>query len=358
MDKLSVDIKLSKQGFLLSVTQNIDTQGISVIWGPSGSGKSLFLRSIAGFENAEGKIVNKQETLLDSQSNIDIKPYLRKIGYVAQESNLFPHLNVEQNLKFAYQRANQRLKNKHYDYQQVIKALNLEPLLQQSSISLSGGEKQRCAIAQSLLSYPELLLMDEPLSALDGERKQVILELIAEIPTKFHIPILYVTHSYEELLKLADNVLLIAKGKAEGYYSIDDFFAQNTNNSLIPTHQLCSLLKGTSSDKSSFNLSQIECSGQTLHIPKAVDHSRNIQLVIYAKDVSISLVKPVQSSILNLLDAEIVSIVDYSPASSLVTLKIGEQLLASLITKKSLAELGLETGQNVVAQIKTISFIR
>lgn len=354
---LKLNISLKKSDFDLHVNEVINSTGITVIWGESGSGKSLLLRSIAGYEQPAGDIALNHKALLNDETSTNIKPYLRHLGYVAQDQKLFPHLTVKENLLFAYKRANKKLKDKHYKFEQVIEALGIDALLDQNSTTLSGGERQRCAIAQSLLSYPKVLLMDEPLSALDSATRQSIIELLAKIPQQFKMPIIYVTHAYEELLKLADKVLLLKKGKSLGCFEIGDF-CSNYANSMVSINQLSSLLTGEQLNQDEFGLSKVNCSGQYLYLPKLETNPSAVELVIYAKDVSISLDKPQSTSILNLLEAKVEDIVDYSSSSCLIKLNLGDQSLLSLITKKSLHELQITSGQTVIAQIKSISFIR
>ncbi len=357
MTCLELNIRLDKGNFRLSLNEIMQAQGITVIWGESGSGKSLLLRSIAGYENVIGKIRLNDQTLLNDRQRINIKPFLRRIGYVDQNAQLFPHLTVKQNLNFAYKRAKASYKQQSYSFADVVAVLQLEPLLEQKPATLSGGERQRCVIAQSLLSYPRLLLMDEPLSALDSTIKVPIIEFLLKIPKTFSVPIFLVTHAYEELLKLADQVIVIAKGQSLGVYKLDEF-CSNYAQSLVPAQQLGSLVRGEQINCSEYGLSKLSCGSQTLYIPATQNNKKHLEVIIYAKDVSISLSKPEQSSILNLLEARIERIIDYSNSSKLLQLSIGQQSLLSLITLKSFHELNLSLGQKIFAQVKTISFIR
>lgn len=359
MAKLDLDLSLAKGSFQLAIKQQLELAGVSVIWGESGSGKSLLLRSIAGYEKtAKGQISLGPNTLQNSAQKHFTAAYQRDIGYVSQQPNLFAHLSVLQNLEFAYKRNQHKAEQGSYSFKDIIAAFKLTDLLYKYPEMLSGGEKQRCAIAQALLAYPKLLLMDEPLAALDNANKVPILKFLAAIPAQFSVPILYVTHSYEELLKLADRVLLIKAGKVVGYYPLAEFCSNHANR-LVPADQLASLLTGTIAATNEEGLDRIACEDQQLYIPsQGRVISSQLRTLILAKDVSISLTKATDSSILNLLAVTINEIHNYSETGKLLTLQLGQQQLLSLITNKSFKELGLQKQQQVFAQIKTISFIR
>ncbi|ACV26748.1 molybdenum ABC transporter ATP-binding protein [Kangiella koreensis] len=357
MSELALDLKLQKAGFQVTARQNLSLQGITVIWGQSGSGKSLLLRSIAGFEQPQGTLMLDGMTLLSSQTSVFIQPYQRHIAYVAQQPELFAHLTVKQNLEYGYKRRGES-EPRAYSFNEVVTALGLAEFLSKKPATLSGGQKQRCAIAQALLSYPKLLLMDEPLSALDDQARQSIISYLVQIPRLFNVPIVYVTHSYEELLKLADHVVPVKKGRVTGCYPLEDY-CSNYNNQALPAEQLCSVLLGqiepTRDREQEYGLCRLSCEHQDLYIPRALATNEPMKIIIYAKDVSISLTKVTQSSILNLLEVTIEQIIDYSSTSNLLQLKLGQQTLFSLITKKSAAELNIHQGQNVIAQIKAVS---
>ncbi|HEY9032009.1 MAG TPA: molybdenum ABC transporter ATP-binding protein [Kangiella sp.] len=368
MSELALDLKLQKTGFRVTANQSISLQGITVIWGPSGSGKSLLLRAIAGFERPQGSMLLDDMTLLCSQSSVFVPPYQRHVAYVAQQPELFAHLTVKQNLEYGYQRRGDSAP-RAYSFNEVVTALGLAKFLNKKPSTLSGGQKQRCAIAQALLSYPKLLLMDEPLSALDDQARQTIISYLAQIPRLFNVPIIYVTHAYEELLKLADHVLPVKEGVVTGCFPLEDY-CSNYNNQSLPAEQLCSVLVGQIEAESreqenkstehrasqkDYGLSRLSCEHQNLYIPQVMAVNNPLKIIVYAKDVSVSLSKVTDSSILNLLEVTVEQIIDYSTTSKLLLLKLGQQSLFSLITKKSAAELNIRQGQNVIAQIKAVS---
>jgi len=196
--KLVLDIQLKKNNFNLNIDFTIEEQGITAVFGPSGSGKTTLLRCIAGLEK-------------EMQGEISLDKTNIKIGYVFQKAALFPHLTVLGNLNYAYKRA----LTKKFSLSEVVLATGLDHLLDRGIASLSGGEKQRVAIARSILSSPDYLLLDEPMAALDTESKKHLMTYIKKINTEFKIPILYVTHSVDEVSQLSNQILNIKDGQVQ-----------------------------------------------------------------------------------------------------------------------------------------------
>ncbi|MCK3658262.1 molybdenum ABC transporter ATP-binding protein [Pasteurellaceae bacterium Pebbles2] len=210
-----LDINVSKRlgQFELEINTQIPSQNVTALFGLSGSGKSTLINLISGLLNPDqGYIKLNGNILADCQKGIFLPPEKRHIGYVFQDGRLFPHYSVEGNLRYGMKNSTSNLKSA-VQFEQIIQLLGIAPLLKRYPISLSGGEKQRVAIGRALLSQPEILLMDEPLSALDLPRKQELLAYLNQLTQQIAIPILYVTHSLDELTALAKNVVLIEKGK-------------------------------------------------------------------------------------------------------------------------------------------------
>lgn len=201
--------------FKLAVKLDIPNKGVTAIFGRSGAGKSSLINLIAGLSTPQkGYIRLNQQTLFDSEQRINLAPEKRKIGYVFQEHRLFPHYTVEKNLKYGYKRSDSA------HFLQIVQLLGIEHLLTRFPASLSGGEKQRVAIGRALLSEPQLLLMDEPLSALDLPRKQELMNYLSKLAAQIEIPILYVSHSLDEIIRLADNLILLEQGKVTLFDSV------------------------------------------------------------------------------------------------------------------------------------------
>ncbi len=211
MSVLEFDCTLRLGSFALDATFSAGT-GITVLFGPSGAGKTTMLHLIAGLEKPDrGRIVIGSDVLTDTSARVFVKPYKRRIGLVFQDAQLFPHLTVAQNLAFGSWfrgRADTVIESDH-----VIEVLGISQLLSRRPARLSGGEKSRVALARALLSSPRLLLMDEPLSGLDEDKRHAILPLIARIRDEFHVPVLYVTHGRDEAVRLGDSALRIERGR-------------------------------------------------------------------------------------------------------------------------------------------------
>lgn len=213
---MKVEVYKTLGKFEISARFELNGAGISALFGPSGAGKTSIINMIAGLIKPEqGLIKIGDSTLFDSKSRVNIPPYKRRIGYIFQDGRLFPHMSVSGNLKYG---RNLIPEDKRYiSLEDVVKVLDIEGLLKRRPHNLSGGEKQRAAIGRALLSSPRLLLMDEPLTSVDNSRKNAILKMIGAIPDRFKIPVLYVSHSAEELDALSAEIISINNGKT--YYS-------------------------------------------------------------------------------------------------------------------------------------------
>ncbi len=220
--KLFIQIHFNRNNFELSLNYSFDLKKATAIWGRSGHGKTTLLRIISGLEkNATGKIFFNDETWLDTRSKIFLPPEKRKIGYVFQNPLLFPHLNIEENLNFAKSRSFQNLISK----EEIIHSFNIESLLKKRSHQISGGEAQRICLARTLLSGPRLILLDEPLSSLDEDSKNEILSYLKIIKNQFQIPLIYVSHSSEEILQISDMILIFNEGKIMEEKTLNQFKA-------------------------------------------------------------------------------------------------------------------------------------
>lgn len=215
---LKINLLKKFDNFVLQADCQLPAKGITVLFGLSGSGKSSLINAISGLLPVDqGFVEINQRILLDTDKAINLPIYQRNIGYVFQDARLFPHYSVKGNLKYGIKKYDEK------EFNKIVRLLGLQPLLKRYPLSLSGGEKQRVAIGRALLSQPDMLLMDEPLSALDLPRKQELLGYLLNLSEQIAIPILYVTHSLEELCQLADRVLFFQQGKAKLFSSLTEF---------------------------------------------------------------------------------------------------------------------------------------
>lgn len=358
MSQLAANFDLKFQTFHLQVNIAVPAEGIITVFGPSGCGKTTLLRCLAGLERSpSGSMVLNSHIWQDESQGIFVPLPQRSIGYVFQEPRLFPHLNVRANLQYGWKRTAEIRRRISLD--QVVQVLNIDRLLDRRPQTLSGGEQQRIAIGRALLTSPHLLLMDEPLSSLDLQRKREILPFIQRLDSEFHIPIVYVSHDLHEIVELAKTVIVLKEGKVVGSGPIEEVFSQLNLRHLIPESHLGALVDTTVAEQDQeFGLTKLAFSGGHLQVPH---QHRNIgerlRVQILAKDVSIISSPPsFQTSVLNLLEATVVEIGEVNAAHPLVDIKldIGCPLLAT-ITRKSLATLQLHPGQRVHAQIKAVA---
>lgn len=336
----------------LQVQLDIPNKGVTAIFGRSGAGKSSLINLIAGLSTpSRGSIRLNQQTLFDSEKRINLAPEKRKIGYVFQEHRLFPHYTVEKNLKYGYKRSDSA------HFLQIVRLLGIEHLLSRFPANLSGGEKQRVAIGRALLSEPQLLLMDEPLSALDLPRKQELMNYLSKLAVKIQIPILYVSHSLEEIIRLADNLILLEQGKVALFDRVINIWHHPKFIGWQPDSQKVSLLElAIHTHQPTYKMISLNLGSQYIWINETPHYQIGDQLriTIGSRDVSISLIKPSHSSIRNILKGKIIQIIEQTDRVDIATSVDSHTIWAS-ISLWSFNELALRLGQDVYLQIKSVS---
>lgn len=356
MIHIGVHHQFANSDFALDVDANIPAQGVTAIFGHSGSGKTTLLRLIAGLEPCQsGKIQINDQIWMDDKHNLPV--HKRSLGYVFQESSLLPHLTVKKNLNYGIKRCPKKPSNDFY--QKVLNVLGIKDLLNNMPQQLSGGERQRIAMARALLIQPEILLMDEPLASLDGPRKQEILPYLESLHQEFQIPILYVSHSVDEVARLADHILVLENGKLIHQGSVKDTFA-NLSLPLSDKTDTSVIIQGQIIEKDrEWHLSRVQFEGGELWVrDNGDDFNHPVRIRILAKDVSIALNNDSDSSILNKLAAVVLSILDDEDnAMGLVKLQAGKQTIYAQLTKKSIHLLQLQSGLSVWAQIKSVAIV-
>lgn len=355
---LESTIRLSRSsGFDLDVQIHISASGITALYGPTGSGKTTLLRCIAGLERGlrTDDIQIKYSGVWWQNQNIFVPPHKRGIGYVFQDAKLLPHLNVQGNLDYARKR---NKSGKDVDLNQIIEWLSLRQLLDKSVQQLSGGEIQQVAIARALATGPGLVLMDEPLSGLDQHARARILPFLSRLHEKLSTPIVYVSHSLEEITYLADKIVLLDKGRVVASGSVFDLSSRadlmisqdESAGSVIS----CNIKK----HDEQFGLSELQFEGGRLYVTQLDQPlGSSIRVRIPARDVSITLTPDKNSSILNILQARVDSIESSDKARFMVRLAVGKHFLLARITRKSVQRLKLAPGQTVYAQIKSVALL-
>ena len=348
---LHIDVKKQLGTLPLEAHLDIPSQGVTALFGLSGSGKSSLINLVSGLVDPdEGVISLNDRELFNSAENSCVPINQRNIGYVFQDARLFPHYTVNGNLRYG-------MKNTSKDeFNYIVELLGIGHLLKRYPITLSGGEKQRVAIGRALLTDPEILLMDEPLSALDLPRKRELMNYLERLSKEINIPILYVTHSLDELLRLAERVVLLTNGKVEAYDVLENIWESPL---FLPwkqeNEQSAVLSLPVFMHNPSYKMTALSIGDQRIWINQVeAQINDNVRICIHSSDVSISLNKVEQSSIRNTLYGRIVKILELENRVDL-KLDIGGKHLWASISKWSFHDLALQLGQLVYAQIKAIS---
>ena len=348
---LHIDVKKQLGTLPLEAHLDIPSQGVTALFGLSGSGKSSLINLVSGLINPdEGVIALNGRELFNSAENVCVPINQRNIGYVFQDARLFPHYTVNGNLRYG-------MKNTSKDeFNYIVELLGIGHLLKRYPITLSGGEKQRVAIGRALLTDPEILLMDEPLSALDLPRKRELMNYLERLSKEINIPILYVTHSLDELLRLAERVVLLANGKVEAYDVLENIW---DSPMFLPwkqeNEQSAVLSLPVFMHNPSYKMTALSIGDQNIWINQVeAQINEKVRICIHSSDVSISLNKVEQSSIRNILYGRVIKILELENRVDL-KLDIGGKHLWASISKWSFHDLALQLGQLVYAQIKAIS---
>jgi molybdate transport system ATP-binding protein len=348
---LNLKLPIRKGNFALNVDLSIPLQGVTAVFGASGTGKTSLLRAIAGLDRHVGGLVNFADQMWQDHHNFTAV-HKRGVGYVFQEDNLFTHLSVEENMQYGTSRAS----NTKAAVDHIITLLQLQNLLTRRPSQLSGGERQKVAIARALAILPKLLLMDEPLAALDQTFKQDFLPQLKALISELGIPLLYVSHAADEVAQLADNLVLLDKSGAAKCGNIIEMLT-NPELTLAHRQEAESLLTATvNSYDAHYHLLSLHLCGQTISVSgKPLAPGTSVRVRILAQDVSITLAAQHDTSILNIFPVTIEQIFPYSAAQDTILLNLAGSHLLARITRKSKDLLGLKTDQKVFAQIKSVA---
>jgi len=366
---IAARLQLQRSDFVLDVDLQLPGQGVTALFGPSGCGKTSLLRSMAGLERARGAVAVNGHVWQDDATRQWLPTHRRALGYVFQEASLFPHLSAEGNIRYGLRRAPPARQN--VALEQIIDLLGIAPLLPRKPATLSGGERQRVAIARALATSPRVLLMDEPLSALDAERKAEVLPYLDKLSERLALPILYVSHSIDEVSRLADRMLLMQAGRVVAQGDVADVLTRMDAplTRSLPGEQQASIVEGhVCAHDAQDHLWSMRIGAQAVHQLHWTEPDAHYQLEdrvrlrILARDVSLSLTPHTGSSILNSLPATVTAVQASGPGQVLVQLRLepgdaGTYLLA-LVSARSARVLQIAPGMAVHAQLKSVAVLR
>jgi len=349
--------RLERPGFSLNVDLTLPSRGVIGLFGHSGSGKTTLLRCIAGLErSSQGRFSIAGEVWQDEHCRL--APHKRSVGYVFQEPSLFPHLSVMDNLRYGMKRISdiERLVNLEH----VVDLLGIGHLLERKPDLLSGGERQRVGIARALAVSPRLLLMDEPLAALDLKRKREILPYLENLHDELEIPMIYVSHSQDEMARFADHLVILEQGRVLEQGGLQQIFSR-IDSPLQVMDDLGVVWQGRVVERvEQWHMVKVACPGGELWACDAGDVlGQTTRIRILARDVSLTLSNHEDTSILNRLAAQVVELAhDRDDAMALVRLQTGADHVIARLTRRSVDHLKLELGQRVWVQIKSVAMVR
>jgi len=346
---------LQRGSFILDARMTVPMQGITAIFGPSGCGKTTLLRAMAGLEQCTNGYLSFGEHVWQDKKYF-LPPHQRALGYVFQEANLFPHLTVRGNLEYGFKRMSIAARRLAFD--QVVTLLRVEPLLSRRTNNLSGGERQRVAIARALLTSPRLLLMDEPLAALDMNSKAEIYPFLEQLHHELTIPILYVSHSPDEVARLADHLVLMEAGRVRAAGPVAEMLTRSDLPLAHGSEAEAIIEARVVKHDETYHLTYLEFSAGQFTVPRnKLEIDQVVRLRILARDVSLTLAQQTSTSILNIFPARIEELIEENPAQMTVHLDAAGVAVLSRITRKSAEVLQLVPGKQVYAQVKTVALL-
>lgn len=364
---IEATLKLTRGDFALDLALNLPARGITALFGPSGCGKTTVLRALAGLDRAQGRVALDGEVWQDDTQGRFTPTHRRPIGYVIQEAALFPHLSVQGNLAYGLRRSGTGLHANRSAFDAVVELLGIGPLMSRRPNTLSGGERQRVAIARALATQPRLLLMDEPLAALDAQRKAEILPYLERLHRTLALPIVYVTHAMEEVTRLADHLVLMHGGRVLASGPIAELLAR-ADIPLARRDDAGVMIEAEVAEHDAhYGLMRIASAGLQLWVGNAsAAIGERVRASVLARDVSVTREPPQQTSILNVLPVTLESI---NPDHGTVLLRLrvtppasadaqpAPMHLLARITRKSCDTLALRTGDALHAQVKGVALM-
>jgi molybdate transport system ATP-binding protein len=360
---IEVDVQKRLGAFALAALFTAPSMGITALFGRSGAGKTTLVNALAGLIRPDGgRIAIDDEVLFSAADKIDRPPQRRRLGYVFQEGRLFPHYSVQGNLRYGMPR--RKPHDPTLSFEAVVELLRLGPLLQRQPYHLSGGEKQRVAIGRALLADARLLLMDEPLASLDLAHRAEILPFIEQLRDRLRIPIVYVSHAMEEVVRLADTLVLMSEGQVAAVGTVEDLTSRLDLRPLTGRFEAGAVIRASVAGSDLvFGLTELSFPGGRLRVPHlGLPLGTTVRARIRARDVALALERPQGLSILNVFAGKIAEIAEDPGPMVDVRLDIGQPgrpvAVWARITRRSTHDLRLEIGKPVYALVKSVALDR
>lgn len=354
---MSIEVSLTHDfgDFALDVRFTMERGGVTALFGPSGAGKTTIINAIAGtFRPRKGRIVIAGRTVFDSSTGLSLSPRARRTGYVFQDARLFPHMSVEDNLLFGWRRA--RNKASRDEIAAITTLLGLERLQKRKPQALSGGEKSRVALGRALLSSPDILLLDEPLAALDAARRAEILPYLERLRDEARLPMLYVSHAVDEVARLAHDIVILQKGRVAGQGPVFDVLTDIERPALAGIAPVGAVIETIVREKRSDGLTALNFDGGTLLVPELRRPlGSRLRVRIRAEEIMLALEEPRTISANNVLLMRVGHVRHDAASHADVLLLCGRTRLVARITRASLARLELAVGKPVFAIIKSVT---
>lgn len=357
MSEITTQFQLLRKDFQLDVSFTLPDRGVTALFGASGSGKTTILRCMAGLEKPDRGFFKLGETVWQDEQHFT-PPHERDVGYVFQDANLFPHLTVAHNLQYGLKRIPAPQRKIAFD--DAVNLLGLSELLHRKPAQLSGGQRQRVGIARALLTSPRLLLMDEPLASLDLQSKTEILPYLETLHQELEMPVVYVTHSPDEVVRIADHMILLSDGQLDAQGNVHELMTR-MDLPLAKFDEACAVIEGkVKLHEPQYHLTHLDIPGGTLATSyKDLPIGHPVRVRILAKDVSLAIVPSQQTSISNILPARVLMIESApDPAQVIVQLDLGGAKLLSRVTKRSIEQLHIKIDTILYAQVKSVALMR
>jgi molybdate transport system ATP-binding protein len=340
--------------FTLDARFELPTPGVVALFGRSGCGKSTLINVIAGLLDADsGRVALDDVVLLDTEQHVEVPPEDRRIGYVFQESRLFPHFDVAGNLRYAARRAGSP---KFVAFDLVVDLLDLTLLMKRRVHQLSGGERQRVAIGRALLSQPRLLLLDEPLASLDASRREEVLPYLEILRDQLAIPMVYVSHNFDEVLRLATHLVVMESGRTTAQGGIGEMSLNPDVRAIIGADAVGAIVEGTvlGTDPAS-GLTRVGVGGGELKVLAAAAAGAKLRVQLLARDLIVATREPQQLSVRNILTGVVTAVTGDEGDADLVAIDIGGTIIMARVTRAATRELKLTAGLPVWALVKAVS---